>query len=129
LPSYIDLVGKEFEWGGRGPNKYDCYGLAKEIYNRNDLELPEVVSPKTCKTIHEGIMDNIKGVVEQIDGPEPLCFVGFMFHPPYMSHIGIVLEDLIRFMHISDKTRVCVERLDNLLWKNKITGFYRWKKN
>ena len=128
MPSYIDLVGKEFEWGGRGPLKYDCYGLAMEIYNRNDLELPEVVSPITCKTIHEGIMNNMIGVVEKIDKKESLCFVGFSFKPPYMSHIGIVLEDCKKFIHVSDKTRVCIERLDNLLWKNKITGFYRWKK-
>ena len=129
MPSYLDLVGKEFEWGGRGPLKYDCYGLAMEIYRRNNLELPEVVSPVTCKAIHESIMNNMIGVVDKIDKKEPLCFVGFTFKPPYMSHMGIVLEDLRKFIHISKDTRVCIERLNNIIWKNKITGFYKWKKN
>lgn len=36
---YVDLVGKPFVSGDRGPNSFDCYGVLLEIYKRQGVNL------------------------------------------------------------------------------------------
>lgn len=120
-----DLIGKPFKYGGRGPDEYDCYGLAKEIFNRLGKDLPDVNSPTEFDTIDCAGKELVKLITEVIDKPEPFCIVGFKVRPPYVSHMGIVLENRFTFIHILKNTHVCIERLDSLMWKDKIGGFYR----
>jgi len=48
---YDDLIGKPFKFGARGPEYYDCFGLAKEIFRRHgidwdwDIEADELTEP------------------------------------------------------------------------------------
>lgn len=58
--------------------------------------------------------------------PEPWCVVTFAIHPRFVSHVGVVLDDCRRFIHIMEKTSVTAERLDALEWAPRIKGFYRW---
>lgn len=37
-----DLVGLPYMDGGRGPDCYDCYGLAMEVYRRDGKTLPDL---------------------------------------------------------------------------------------
>lgn len=48
-----------------------------------------------------------------------------MIRPPYTSHIGVVLENKYEFIHIMNRSRVTIERLDGLLWKRRVTGYYK----
>ncbi len=131
--SYADLIGKGFKYGGRGPLEYDCYGLAMEIYRRLGIELPEFGSAIQVHVIHRMIDEAAHSkldtqhskLFEELSAPEPFCLVTFMIRPPYTSHIGVVLEDNVHFMHIVRKTKVTIERLDNQLWKRRITGFFK----
>jgi len=59
-----------------------------------------------------------------LEKPEPGCLVTFMLRPPYTTHVGVVLLDRYRFIHITRQTRVAIERLDIDPWAGKISGFW-----
>lgn len=122
---YIDLLGKDFKYGGRGPDKFDCYGLAIEIYKRLGIELPEYESFADPEQIDLGMNDGRRNYLQEIPKPEVGCMVMFSIRPPYVSHMGIML-DSNKFIHIMHKSQVSVERTDSLLWANKLAGFYRY---
>lgn len=118
-----DLIGKGFAYGGRGPHQYDCYGLAIEVFRRMGKHLPEdymsVCEPaKIATTIEEG-----KKHLRKISEPVKGCLVMFKIVPPYVSHLGVVLENN-RFIHVFQKRMVCIEQLDGIYWRNKIAGYY-----
>ena len=104
MMDYIDLIGKPFSPGGRGPDNYDCYGLVKELYRRSGIELPEYAydSPDNFSLIHR-LINGDKDLFERLEKPEPYCLVLFTIQPPYISHIGVVLEDCHTFIHASEK--------------------------
>lgn len=120
---YIDLLGKPY-----GPDGYDCYSLVRELYKRLDIELPEFISTDDRCLIHQMINEN-RILFENLEKSEPYCIVLFTIRPPFISHIGMVLEDCNSFIHVAKGINVSVERLDSLLWKNRIKGFIKWKKN
>ena len=122
---YIDLLGKEFEYGGRGPSSFDCWGVCIEMSNRAGIDLPEFPHPSEFKLI-DGVMSEGTKQFTKLDKPEPNCIVTFMLKPPYITHAGIVLEDSNKFIHIMERSSVTVERMDIDLWKDKVRGFYRY---
>lgn len=126
---YGDLIGKQFVPGGRGPDGFDCYGLVKEIYRRRGIELPEYDydSPDNFSLVHQ-LIHGEKDLFETLGKPEPFCLVLFAILPPYVSHIGVVLEDCNSFIHASEKVCVAVEKLDHLIWERRIRGFLKWIK-
>ena len=123
---YDDLLGKRFEYGAEGPDNFDCFNLAREIYKRIGIELPQYAHPSEASLISQVVMEG-KQLFEELEKPEPYCLALFMVKPPYVTHIGVVLEDSNRFIHIMEKCSVCVERLDSLQWNRKIRGYYRYK--
>lgn len=127
---YTDLLGKEFAYGGRGPEAYDCWGLCEEIYRRLGRPCPSYFTPadrdrKSVAAAIEycAIMDNFR----RLSAPEPFCFVTFTVRRPYVSHVGIVMEDCRTFLHIMAKSRVTRERLDSIVWRDRVRGYYRWE--
>ncbi len=122
LDKYLD---KGFAYGGRGPEVYDCYGLIKAIHAERGIDLPEFASSSDKSLIHQTVMKG-RELFIALDRPEPWCVVAFAIHPRFTSHIGVVLDDCRRFIHIMHKTRVTVERLDAPEWTPRIRGFYRW---
>jgi len=124
---YIDLLSAKFEYGGKGDGKWDCYHLCREVYHRLGINLPEFDSPDENSLINTIIRNKMDDIVERIDNPEPYCFVGFILRPPFLTHMGIVLEDSNKFIHILKQSGVTVERLDDPIWKPKIMGYYRCK--
>ncbi len=124
--SYADLLGKSFEWGGRGPDTFDCYGLAIETRKRAGLFMPEeYASISTKPEIDARIQDcTLAHGFVQLAKPQPFCLVTFCIHPRFSTHIGMVLEDCRRFIHIQRMARVGVERLDSMIWAKRITGFW-----
>lgn len=118
---YTDLLGKQFAYAGRGPHVYDCWGLCCEIYSRLGRVLPDYNSASESEQI-DAMIHNAKPHFVEIPHPIAYCMALFMIRPPYVSHIGIVLKDCQTFIHIMQKTSVCVERLED--WKKRIRGFY-----
>lgn len=121
-----DLLGKEFAYGGRGPDRYDCYGLMIEARGRVGLPMPpDYVSTDIPEAIHGAIEEARRSFgFRELPEPSPFCLVTFRLHPRYTTHIGMVLQDRGRFIHILPKLRVAVERLDSPCWRRRITGFW-----
>jgi cell wall-associated NlpC family hydrolase len=125
LCDYVDLLGKEFFYGGRGPDRFDCYGLVREIYRRRGIELPDVQSVTDPAEIHRRMAEG-KECFREIERPEPYCIVMMSVRPPYVSHVGVVLPNLYQFLHTMQRVQVCVERLDSPEWSRRIRGYFRW---
>ena len=123
---YLDLLGKEFQYGGRGPDAYDCYGLMIECRRRLGLFIPENYVSTDIPEAIQDCLEDAKRVFPFIEVPEPrpFCFAAFRINPRYTTHIAMVLEDGVRFIHILPKLRVAVERLDSPVWAHRIMGYW-----
>jgi cell wall-associated NlpC family hydrolase len=134
--NYQDLLGAKFCHGGNSiAEGFDCWSLAREVYRRLGRDLLEY------KHLAEQVMADEKFQYDKVDAlirvgaqnfeplqkPEAYCIVTFILRPPYVTHIGVVLEDKRSFIHILKQSSVAVERLDSLLWATKIDGFWKFK--
>lgn len=125
-----NLIGKPFEYGARGPDKFDCYGICIEVFNKAGKHFPEQYGHgSNDPSIADSIISEAKVLGKRLEKPEPFCIVTFRIKKDFVSHIGIVLEDNISFIHASHKRGVCVERLDSPRWKNRIEGFWQVEDN
>ena len=121
-----DLIGIPYEKHGRTTKGLDCYGLVHLVYGRLGKELPNFPKDYTeLLNIHNAIEENKSKFIE-LEKPEPYCIVTFSIYPPYVTHIGVVLDDCKRFIHIMEKRNVTIEKLDK--WQKRIRGFYKWMK-
>ncbi len=121
---YADLIGKSFADGGRGPDAYDCFGLFEELCKRRGLALPAEPNPIGVEQKDAAIQAAIgRGEWVKIITPEPFCAVVFRMIPPFVSHIGMVLDGG-RFIHIRRGANVAIERLDSVVWRSRIAGYY-----
>ena len=118
-----DLIGKEFEFGASGPDKYDCYNLCREVYRRYGKRLPEFESSDKPDIIHDYVLKG-KELFTKLEKPEPMCLVMLKVHPKYVTHIGVVLNPPL-FMHVMTRCRVVIERFDSIEWKRRVEGFYK----
>ena len=113
----LDLLGKPFKWGGRGPKSYDCYGLAMECARRVGKRFPDqYASTPDFAKISDHVEDASEHHLAELHKPEPFCFVTFVLFEPWVSHIGFVLADEARFIHVMAGCRVAVERLSDPFW-------------
>lgn len=129
LPNiYSDLIGKNFSYDGRGPDTFDCYGLCIEMYKRLGKELVEYKASNDFKENADSFNFGKKDFIK-LEKPEPFCLVFIRVYKNYVSHVGVVLEDCKRFIHICDKRPVCIELLNSDRWKNRIDGYWKYTKN
>lgn len=130
------LLGKPFEWGARGPYAYDCLGLMIECHRILGRPFPDYVSitPRDqskealaqCRMeCHARLVAEVAEVCVPISQPEPYCLVFLMLRPPCVSHLGMVMPDLMHFLHVTEDVRVGKERFDNPFWRHRVEGFYR----
>jgi murein DD-endopeptidase len=128
--TYLDLLGKRFEYGGRGPDAYDCYGLMIETRKRVGLFMPDqYLSFEALPERDAAFSAGAGSYFVQLPVPKPFCLVTFRIHPRFTTHIGMVLEDCVRFIHILRKMRVGIERLDYPHWQKRIAGFWEARPN
>lgn len=124
---YSDLIGKPFCDGGRGPECYDCWGLAREMFARHEVELPDF--GVSCKD-HSGVSKMLRGQERNwipIKEPCEPCIVIFRCDPSdrkLVTHMGVYVGNG-RFVHAHEKYGVAVERLEHPYWKRAFYGFYK----
>lgn len=123
---YSDLIGKPFKYFGRGPDAYDCYGLALEIYKRIGRPLPDYTSSESSKIQSELFIEGLAKHTYKVDAPEAFDLVMFQIVPCYVSHIGVFIGKG-KFIHVMSKVSVVVEELNSIIWKQKFKGFYRYR--
>jgi probable lipoprotein NlpC len=123
---YEEWLGTPFKVGGTDKQGIDCYNLCKEVSKEVGINLPFMDSPDQPSLI-DNLISNAKPLFTRVEQVEPYCLVTFTVKPPYISHIGIVLEDCNKFLHIlNNKRGVAVEKLDNISWQKRIEGFYKY---
>lgn len=123
---YSDLIGKPFKDFGRGPDAYDCWGLAREVFHRYGVDLPDFAisckdSPKVSRTMYQQ-----ERKWRRLQSPVVPCLCVFRcseIDRKLVSHLGVYVGNG-RFLHASDKTGVAIERLDHPWWKRVFFGYY-----
>ena len=125
----VDLLrymGLPFVEGGRGPASFDCAGLLADIYRQRGIELPAWPCPADDAGKRGAIADGVRDWL-RLDAPQPWCGVALRVDSPrFVSHVGCVLPDCLRFIHTTAESGVTVERLDSPRWAGRIAGYYAW---
>jgi len=119
-----DLIGQPFNMQNK--QGYNCYGLCKEICKRAGIFLPEE-QPIEDLSLRNDVIERGKHNYIKLNKPEPGCLVTFSLRPPFVTHIGVMLNE-IRFIHVMKKRQVCIERIDRPFWQKRLDGFYKYTK-
>ena len=107
-PEYVDLLGLPYVRGARGPDTFDCYGLAKEMFRRAGIEVPDFDCPGSLEEI-EALISDKRRKWRRV----PIGTVGALITfrvEGYGAHVGYMLGD-DRFIHAWEATGVTTERL------------------
>ncbi|MDH4029146.1 MAG: C40 family peptidase [Nitrospirota bacterium] len=124
---FNDLVGKPFKKNGGDEAGFDCQGLVVYALRRAGWAIPVYPSSFGDEALmHELMRQALERHCVAVAAAEAFCVVTFWKEDPqYTTHMGIVLPNGFEFLHVMERTGVVINRLDSLLWKNKITGYYR----
>jgi cell wall-associated NlpC family hydrolase len=121
MTDYSELIGTPFEYGGRGPDKYDCWGLVMHLYrSEKGIGIPDYISPSDASRIAALMIGDLH-LWEQIEEAKGAVV---LFRASEFMHVGYCIGNG-RFIHTWDKSGgVCIERLSD--WKRRILGFYKY---
>lgn len=121
--TYTDLIGKPFEYGGRGPDVYDCWGLVIECYRRwHGVTLPDQVSTPSPRKNAKLMGEVAARDFEKLLGPQPgsvlMIRVG-----QFGAHVGFMISPT-RMLHTLEETGATCVRTS--LYERQILGAYRY---
>jgi len=107
-------LGKQYQWGAEGPDKFDCSGLALYVYKELGYQLPHS-SRSQAK--------NGKAVSRKEMRPGDLVF--FCTSGKVINHVGIYVGDN-KFIHAPRKHKpVSVGDLNNAWWRQRLKAIRR----
>lgn len=125
--NYDKYIGLPYLENGRTEAGVDCWGLARLFYkDQFNIDLPSYTTeydggqdPAIISVINAHI-DNW----EQLNAPSigDLCLFNIMGEP---THVGIYVGDN-KFLHSRENMDSVVESLNNIKWKNRFQGFYKY---
>jgi len=123
----VDLIGKPFVDGGRGPDNFDCWGLAAEVYKRFGKDLPDY---KICCEDASRInaeMETQRPRWKQIDDPIIPCLVVMRAGSNFANHVGVYIGEG-KIIHTLSGISASIIRVDDPNWRKRIEGYYvpRW---
>ena len=126
LRSYITVPFKE---KGRSKNGWDCWGVAyvmyKEFLNINlPLYLDDYVSTSEKDVLGILIEGQLEAMWQEVEKPAPFDIVNIRLQGRPM-HIGVYIGEN-RFIHALEKNGTVIERIDSIIWENRIVGYYRY---
>lgn len=119
----IDLIGKEFKNGGRGPEQYDCWGLAAEVFRRFGIDVPDYKISCEAKAEINGRIRTERPKWLRCTGDIPVPSLVVMMEHGICNHIGVYIGNG-QFIHARERSGAAIERLDSLVWKRRIEGIY-----
>lgn len=134
-----DLIGKPFLLGARGPDQYDCHGLAIEVFRRFGVIFPNVnIAELSVEQITSTIASELSHHTNdlrdwiQIEKPMSPCLVVIRGYHKFANHLGVYIGSgkfIHAFATVNEKGemrgQVCVNRLSDPLWRNRIAGYYK----
>lgn len=109
-----DQLGKQYQWGASGPDKFDCSGLVMYVYSELGVPLPRVSREQASAGVH-------------IDRPnlQPGDLVFFKLNGSRIDHVGIYVgrNDFVhaprRYMPVRK------DSLNNAYWRKRYMGARR----
>jgi len=126
-----DLIGIPFAENGRGPEAYDCWGLACAVYRLHGLSLPQhqqdTFDPAAIAAAIERGSRDPRWL--PLPGPEPLAIIPIRRliggHGYVTNHLGVCLGGGV-FIHALRHHGVRLDDLDSPLWRAAINGYWRY---
>lgn len=117
-----DLIGKPYKHGARGPDEFDCAGLAVFLQERKHgikIPVPESVESEARNLI--SMQKIISSSWVELAAPVLDCLIFFTG-----AHVGTYIG-YGRFIHTSEAIgHACIERLKSPLWCCSVRGFYEF---
>lgn len=118
-----DLIGKPFRDGGRGPDDYDCWGLAVEVFRRAGIDLPDYqISCEASADVDQQI-NTQRHEWARCAGEIPVPALAVFRDRGLCTHVGVWLGGG-RIIHAFERTGVAIVRADHPYWRSRIEGFY-----
>lgn len=115
-----ELIGTPFEYGGRGPDKFDCYGLVAHLLRKDGIEIHDLKSPSIGKEIVAMVHSELV-LWRECELREGAVL---LFRVPGNLHVGYCLDG-VRFIHTWDKSGgVVIEKISD--WKRRLVGIYEY---
>lgn len=107
-------LGKQYQWGAAGPDKFDCSGLVMFVYNELGVPLPRVSREQASAGYH----------VDRKDlRPGDLVF--FKLNGSRIDHVGIYVGGS-RFVHAPRRYMpVRTDSLNDSYWRQRYRGARR----
>lgn len=127
LPSryFADLIGKRWEAGARGPEAFDCLGLAIEVTRRRGHHVPAYLSDDT--TLHRELAADgcTLGQLERASQPTAGDVVLLRGFGAPAFHLGVMIDGF-RMLHSSESIGAAViETIGRSPWTRRVVGYYR----
>jgi len=119
--NYLDLLGKPFVRGARGPYAYDCYGLVIEMNRRAGIVLPDFVTPNEIERAAD-LVSQASGAWTRVPLRTPGATVVFRVEG-VGAHVGYMLDNT-DFIHAFETTGVLVESILRAPWNDRAIQAY-----
>ena len=104
-------LGKPYQWGASGPEKFDCSGLVMYVYDKLGVPLPRVSGQQAYAGVHVDLKDL-----------EPGDLVFFKLNGSRIDHVGIYVGHS-KFIHAPRKhVPVRTESLNKSYWRRRFKG-------
>jgi cell wall-associated NlpC family hydrolase len=122
-------VGLPFKEKGRGPDGYDCWGIVREILDKEFgiTGLPDYVGSYTSvgdkrsvsAAVTAGLAEGWQRVDKANDGTLVILRLAGR---PWHCAIAVNSEWML---HVVEGANTCLERMDSMVWNDRIEGYYR----
>jgi cell wall-associated NlpC family hydrolase len=120
-----DLVGKPFKPGACGPDKFDCWGLAREVWSHYGEELPDY---RVAHAAMPGRIEEVKPLwIRYENGEIPVPSLVAIRNDDsghgFLNHVGVYIGNG-QFIHAVESGGVQITRINHPWWRGRIEGFY-----
>jgi hypothetical protein len=121
-----DLLGMEFETGGREPKKIDCYGVLVHYFKEFEISIPDYSNIKDWGDRGEDYLKEYSECFRKLSRDEKLEIgdVILFNSKESLSHAGVYLGKN-EFVHSYSKIGTKIDSLINPIWKEKVYSFFR----
>ena len=124
----MKYIGIPYKVKGRTMDAIDCYGLVIKFYEDIfNIHLPDYGRSidDNPDAVSRTVIDS-RGEWTRVENPQfgDVAIFNIAGKP---IHIGLFIggDD---FLHCLHGRNSCIENLQNLSWKRRLDGFYRWSK-
>jgi len=123
-------VGLNFLPDGRTREGLDCWGIVQLVYReQKGIELPAysgIYTMDTAEKLREvaEVMERESVKWSQVEKPQDFDIVRLKISGRLAFHVGLVVGK--NFLHITKDIQSSVESLNSPVWKQRITGYYRY---